>query len=217
MRRRVVAPGLALACWVGLAFCDGGTSRPSKAPESPSPASPSAGTETPRPPQPAALPSADTVPLGAHRASELVEAATEILGFLRGEVDFDRIRLADTVTLYLAPEAGGARRKVSREPLRDPSNWNVRTADMSHARGMAYSFVPTKGAAELTTRVGRHFRCRDYPLSSIFPELARLPHVGTRLTYGTDSCLQTRNLTLVFDPKQKPPTLIAAVYDQWEW
>ena len=37
------------------------------------------------------------------------------------------------------------------------------------------------------------------------------------LTYGTQSCLQTRNLTLVFDPDEKPPTLIAAVYDQWEW
>jgi hypothetical protein len=36
------------------------------------------------------------------------------------------------------------------------------------------------------------------------------------LRYG-ESCLQTRNLTLVFDPNRTPPTLIAAVYDQWEW
>jgi hypothetical protein len=148
---------------------------------------------------------------------EVERAAKQIIGFLRGEVDFDRIRLADTVTLYLTPEAGGARRKVSRQLLRDPANWKVRTSDMPNARGMFYSFAPTKGAAELTTRVGRHFRCREYQLSSIFPGLARFPHVGTRLMYGTDSCLQTRNLTLVFDPKQRPPTLVAAVYDQWEW
>jgi hypothetical protein len=59
--------------------------------------------------------------------------------------------------------------------------------------------------------------CREYPLSSIHEELARYPHVGIRLAYGTDSCLQSRNFTLVFDPNEKPPTLIAAVYDQWEW
>jgi hypothetical protein len=59
--------------------------------------------------------------------------------------------------------------------------------------------------------------CREYPLSSIYEELARFPHVGVMLAYGKDSCLQTRNFTLVFEPNQKPPTLIAAVYDQWEW
>jgi len=37
------------------------------------------------------------------------------------------------------------------------------------------------------------------------------------LRYGTVSCVQSWNLTLVFDPKQKPPTVIAAVYDQYEW
>jgi hypothetical protein len=37
------------------------------------------------------------------------------------------------------------------------------------------------------------------------------------LMYGRDSCLQTRNVTFVFDPNKKPPTLVAAVYDQWEW
>jgi hypothetical protein len=58
--------------------------------------------------------------------------------------------------------------------------------------------------------------CREYPLSSRNGELAWFPHVGVMLAYGT-GCLQTRNLTLVFDPNEKPPTLIAAVYDQWEW
>jgi hypothetical protein len=24
-------------------------------------------------------------------------------------------------------------------------------------------------------------------------------------------------LTLVFDPRERPPVLVAAVYDQWEW
>jgi hypothetical protein len=156
------------------------------------------------------------VPLGVHRASELVDAATAVVAFLRGDVDFDRIRLADTVTLYLSPEGGGTRRAVPREMLRDRSTWMVRSRDLPQARGMAYSFVPSKGNAELTTRVGRHLKCFDYPLSSMYAELAQFPHVGTMLAYGT-SCLQTENLTLVFDAIEKPPTLVAAVYDQWEW
>jgi hypothetical protein len=167
-----------------------------------------------RPPLP---PVTDTGPLGAHSRTELDQAAKRIIGFLRGGVGFERIRLADAVTLYLSPEAGGARRTVSREMLRDPSNWKVRSGDLPNARGMEYSFAPPKGRAELTTRVGRHLNCREYPLSWRYKELAQFPHVGTMLMYGTDSCLQTRNLTLVFDPNQKPPTLIAAVYDQWEW
>ena len=69
----------------------------------------------------------------------------------------------------------------------------------------------------MTTRPGRHLKCLDYPLSATFPELARFPHVGTTLRYGTDSCLQTWNLTLVFDPDDRPLTLVAAVYDQFEW
>jgi hypothetical protein len=167
--------------------------------------------------QPPLPPVTDTGPLGAHTRTELDQAAKRIIGFLRGEVDVDRIRVADTVTLYLSPEAGGARRKVSREMLRNRSNWTVRMKDLPHARGMTYSFAPPKGTAELTTRVGRHLNCREYPLSWRYKELAQFPHVGTMLTYGRDSCLQTRNLTLVFDPNEKPPTLIAAVYDQWEW
>ena len=78
--------------------------------------------------------------------------------------------------------------------------------------------VPPEGAATLTTRTRRHLKCREYPLASISAELARLPHVGTMLMFGEGSgCLQSWNLTLVFDPEEKPPTLIAAVYDQWEW
>jgi hypothetical protein len=156
------------------------------------------------------------VPLGVHRADELVDAATAVIAFLRGQADLDGIRLADTVTLYLSPEGGGTRRAVPRELLRDRSQWTVRSRDLPHARGMTYSFVPSNRPAELTTRVGRHLKCFEYLLSSIYEELARLPHVGTMLAYGT-GCLQTSNLTLVFDPNGKPPTVVAAVYDQWEW
>jgi hypothetical protein len=59
----------------------------------------------------------------------------------------------------------------------------------------------------------------EYDLSSLYPELATLPHVGTMLTRAkaNESCLQTWNLTLVFDSGATPPTLVAVVYDQWEW
>jgi hypothetical protein len=92
--------------------------------------------------------------------------------------------------------------------------------DRSRASGTAESpsAVPPKGRARLTTRVGRHVKCREYQLSSIDEELARPPHVGTMLMLDErGGCLSSRNLTLVFDPSEKPPTLVAAVYDQWEW
>jgi hypothetical protein len=149
----------------------------------------------------------------ARRPAELEDAATEIIAFLRRETGFDRLRLADTVTLYLSPEGGGTRARIAREQLRDRSSWRVR------GRGRAtYSLVPPEEVTKLTTRVGRHFNCREYALSSRFPELAQLPHVGTKLEPAdASSCLQTWNLTLVFDPNRQPPTLVAAVYDQWEW
>jgi hypothetical protein len=34
---------------------------------------------------------------------------------------------------------------------------------------------------------------------------------------GSTSCLQTWNLTLVFEPGSDPPLLVVAVSDQWEW
>ena len=201
-------PALFLVCWLSVVSCDSDTSRASNQP-SPPPDSDSAA--------PAASSSPDTVPLGAHTADELDDAARAVVAFLRGEGDFDRIRVADTVTLYLAPEAGGAQRTVTRAMLRDPSSWMIRGPGLRPGRqGIGYSFVPTKAEAELTTRVGRHLKCLEYPLSSIYSELARFPHVGVMLASGT-GCLQTQNFTLVFDPNQKPPTLIAAVYDQWEW
>ena len=162
--------------------------------------------------EPPTTPSPKADSLDAY-SSELALAATRVIRFLRREVDFDSIRPADTVSLYLGREEGGTRRGVARQMLRDRMNWHVRSPSLSHT----YSFVPPTASAELTTSVGRHRNCADYPLSATFPELARLPHVGTTLRYGTVSCLQTWNLTLVFDPETKPPELIAAVYDQPEW
>lgn len=143
----------------------------------------------------------------------LVDAGIRIVGFLRGEVPFDSIPLADTVALYLGREEGGTRRDVPRELLRDRRNWTVHSESLRHT----YPFAPPPGNASLTTRVGRHVRCVDHPLSATFPELARLPHVGTTLRYGADSCLQTWNLTLVFDARARPWKLVAALYDQFEW
>jgi hypothetical protein len=167
--------------------------------------------------RPPPLPEEERSPLGTHRPAELDTAARRIIGFLRGEVEFDLIRLADTVALYLGPEPGGVRRKVTRQMLRDRSNWTVRMKDMPYAQGMAYSFVPPKRRAELTTRVGRYFNCMDRPLPSMFRELVHFPRVGIKLMYGDQSCLQSWNLTLFFEPNEKPPTLVAAVYDQFEW
>ena len=209
MSRRPVTLALALACWVLIASCDRASPRASGLPGSSSPDSVSLAVSRPAPPS-----SPETVPLGVHRPSELVEAATAVVQFLRGEVDFDRIQLADTVTLYLGREEGGTRRKVAREMLRKPSSWKVRSPGLR----FTYTFAPPKRPAVLTTRVGHHLVCgRQTPLPSSSEELTQLPHVGTMLRYGTVSCLQSWNLSLVFDPKQKPPTVIAAVYDQYEW
>ena len=167
------------------------------------------------PPTPPATP--DTVPLGVQSPDELDDAARAIVAFLRGEVAFDSIHLTDTVTFYMSPEGGGTPRTVPREQLSERSNWTIRGPGPRPGRlGIRYSLAPSKDSAELTTRVGRHLKCREYPLSSINEELARLPHVGVLVAYGT-GCLQTHNFTIVFDPAKKPPTMVAAVYDQWEW
>jgi hypothetical protein len=210
MIRGLFLSTLTLACSFVVASCD------SEVPRASDQTASAVDTASARVSTPAGTP--DTVPLGVHRPEELVEAAQAVIAFLRGEAGFERIRVADTVTLYLAPEAGGARRTLSRAELRNRSNWSVRMRSLRrNAPGHVYSFVPHRAKAELETRVGRHLNCREYPLSSRYPELARFPHVGTTLVYSTQSCLNTSNLTLVFDPNEKPPTLIAAVYDQWEW
>ena len=163
--------------------------------------------------QPSAPPTSDVASPGDAGSAALVEAATRVVGFLRGEVPFDSIHVADTVSLYLGLEEGRTQRDVERAALRERANWKVHSQSLRHS----YSFIPPAGTAALTTRVGRHVNCLDYPLSATLPDLARLPHVGTSLAYGTQSCLQTWNLSLVFDSHEQPPKLVAAVYDQFEW
>ena len=148
-----------------------------------------------------------------HTEAELVEAAENVLSFLRGEAAFDQIRLADTVVLHVSPIGGGTRTPLPREQLSKPANW--RAPGFGRA---VYRLTPPPQATELTTLAGRHLNCFEYDLSSRVEEVAHLPHVGTKhAPPGADSCLQTWNLTLVFDADARPPVLVAAVYDQWEW
>jgi hypothetical protein len=162
-----------------------------------------------------ASPSSGQSPMGAHSAAELTNAATTIVAFLQGSAGFEQFELADKVSLHLSPEGGGTRRELSREMLRDRFNWKVRSEAFDHI----YSFVPPQAEWELTTRVGRHLNCGyDYALATRVERLSASPHVGTTLyPRSGDSCLQSWNLTFVFDPEIRPPTLVAVVYDQWEW
>jgi hypothetical protein len=164
-------------------------------------------------------PSLSKYVLGVHQSTELVEAASDIIGFLQGSVAYEQIHLADQVALHLAEEVlnpGGKNPLIlSREELRDPSNWKV----YSPRTEITYLFAPPRIDAELTTSVGRHFECQETTLAEHnLEELGRLPHVGTMLyPKNASSCLQSWNLTFVFNPNLKPPTLVAVVYAQWEW
>jgi hypothetical protein len=142
-----------------------------------------------------------------------VTAAETIIRFLQGNADDSVLALTDTVTLYLATQSGGGVAKVSASALRDRSAWRVRS-DL----GLDYPLTPPAHLSHLTARFGRHLRCFEYDLADEIGELAQLPHVGTRLQPDDyTSCLQTWNLTFVFEPGTMPPRLVAAVYDQWEW
>jgi hypothetical protein len=142
-----------------------------------------------------------------------VAAAETIIGFLQGTADYRVLALADTVTLYLAPQSGGGVAKVPASALRDRSDWRVRSDE-----GLDYPLAPPAHLTYVTARFGRHFRCFEYDLADEIGELALLPHVGTRLhPEDYTSCLQTWNLTFVFEAGTMPPRLTAAVYDQWEW
>lgn len=146
------------------------------------------------------------------RAAVFEKAATDLIAFLRGEALMDDLWLADTVVLYLSPEGGGASRAFARDQLREPADWVVESGTGT------YSFVPPPPPRHLTTRYGRHLNCQEYALTSLYPDLAERPHVGVLLTpRNASSCLQTWNVTFVFDAKAQRPTLVAAVYDQWEW
>lgn len=137
-----------------------------------------------------------------------VAAAEAIVAFLRGERALDIALVSDTVTLYVAPEGGGGSRQVRRSELADRRAWSVGST----------SLLPFDGAATLTTAPGRHLNCRQFALASRFASLAELPHVGASLQAdGATSCLQTWNMTFVFDDESDDPEIVAVVYDQWEW
>lgn len=144
-------------------------------------------------------------------AGALDAAGRTVVRFLQGRVSFDSVALADSVTLHVAPEGGGGTAVHARDELRDPTSWTVVSG------GRSYVLAPPPGSATLTTKTNRHFNCMEYDLASRNAELARLPHVGTRLQSGqATSCLGSWNLTLVFDSMERP-RLVAAMYDQWEW
>ena len=143
--------------------------------------------------------------------AELEAAARNVILFLQGSTPFDSVPLADSVALYVAPEGGGARSVYSRDALRQPSSWRVTSGQRT------FPLAPPPGMDSLTTKAGRHFNCREYDLASRYPELARQPHVGIKLEPAqAASCLQTWNVTMVFDSTAQR-RLTAAVYDQWEW
>jgi hypothetical protein len=156
---------------------------------------------------------ADTsaTPAAVSIASPLDSAARQVVSFLRGEAPFASIVLADTVSLYLGKEGGGTRKTVTPDQLRRPSAWSVQS------RAGTFSFVPPRTHTRLTMKPGAHFICTERQLAASFPQLASLPHVGVLLEpEKRDSCLQTWNVTFVFDNNESP-RLVAAVYDQWEW
>jgi hypothetical protein len=142
-----------------------------------------------------------------------VAAAETVIDFLRGDAGFNALRLSDTVTFHLAPQGGGGVAKASATDLRDRAAWRI-----PGPAGHSYDLLPPAGLSRLTTHFRRHVRCFEYDLEDEFPELAPMPHVGARLEPADMmSCLQTWNLTLVFEADAMPPRLNAVVYDQWEW
>lgn len=150
-----------------------------------------------------------TVAPTAEPVAPLDSAARAVLAFLRGEGA--RIVLADTVELYVGKDAGGTSTAYPRALLANPAYWIARSS-----RGN-FRFVPPATLVKLTVKPGAHFICTERKLAASFPQLAKRPHVGMKLEPDVgDSCLQTWNVTLVFDDSIRP-RLVAAVYDQWEW
>ena len=144
---------------------------------------------------------------------DYVGAAKRVLAFLRGEGTLDGVALADQVRL-VAPISPWSARKISGDSRHQRGEWYVVW------RGNRYALTPPARRAELKTREGYHLLC-DMPRSLASIGMWRYttsPHVGTTLVFQPrESCLQTWNLTFVFDAVKEEPTLIAVVYDQWEW
>jgi hypothetical protein len=141
----------------------------------------------------------------------LDSAARRVVEFLQGRLSFEQIALSDTVTFHVSPEGGKGLTRFTREQLRSPSAWVVRSM------GHNYPLAPATGMTKLKTKVGRHLNCGEQALAAKFPQLGRFPHVGTTLQpENLRSCLQTWNMTFVFDTTAHP-RVIAVAYDQWEW
>ncbi len=157
----------------------------------------------------AAVPTAGS---NARAHAGLERAARQVVGFLRAEVPFDSLALADTVELRVAPEGGSGASKVSRAALHDRAAWTV------WAPPRRFPLVPPARYSTLSTSVGRHFNCLEQDLATRAPDLASRPHVGARLQpESPQSCLQSWNATFVFDTAGGHPRLTAVIYDQWEW
>ncbi len=162
------------------------------------PASGGDTTATARPPAESDAP--DTTALFA--------TARRVVGFLRGDLPFDSTLFADSVTLYVAPEGGGAQRTLPRAALAERASWSVGER----------AFTPGADLDEETLREGRHLNCTELPLSTKLPERAGQPHVGVMLQPAdADSCLQSWNATLIFASDEATPRVEAMLYDQWEW
>ena len=139
-------------------------------------------------------------------------AATVAARFLAGYEPFDKLDLADTVDLYIAPDGGGGRARIPREVLRDPKAWQVESG------GRVRSIAPNGLRTRVITAVGRYMNCQPSDLKTRFPQLAAVPHVGVRLEPPrVKSCLQTWNATFLFDTTGGRTRIVGAVYDQWEW
>ena len=151
-------------------------------------------------------------PPAAQSSSDLETAAREIVTFLQGNAALDPQLIADSVILYVSPEGGGNSTVMTRTEAQDRAFWAVASANVRRP------FKPSEEFRKITTRVGRHFICQEYDLSSRFPQLAQWPHVGVKLEpESSTSCLTSWNMTFVFDSTPGRPRLLAAVYDQWEW
>lgn len=143
-----------------------------------------------------------------HEYAYLEDEVRHLLEFLRGDAPLREDALADSVTLYVAPEGGGEMLAVAGGELLRPAAWRVGS----------HSLVPPAGLGDTRLTPGLHSRCQAAPLETTFPDLADYPHVGVRLARDeAASCLQTWNATFVFDEDALAPRLIAVVYDQWEW
>ena len=144
--------------------------------------------------------------------AELERAARSVVRFLRTGSSFDSLLLADTVELRVAPEGGGASRRVARQALRDRYAWTIGDGNRRVV------LVPPVGHAAIDFAVGQHYRCQVQDLARSAQDWAARPHVGVRQQPDSAaSCLQSWNATFVFDTAAGDPRLTGVLYDQWEW